>query len=804
MGHQTHSVDPDKGVTDTTYNAVGAITSVTDARGSTLTYAYDEIGRKTAVYAGAAAPANQLASWSYDRLLKGVPDGSVRYVGGANGAKYATETTSFDAGYRPTGTRVSIPAVEGALAGTYDASSVFEPIEGLPYSSTRPAIGDLSAETVYYAHNGGGGLVSVGGLADYVNWTEYDPFGRPRRITYGDVPKQVAFTRVYDDATGRVLRSLLDKQTATTTSVDATTYTYKPSGDVTSISTSREDGSVDRQCFNYDHMQRLTQAWTDTGIVTTRPGPSVPGVGGCSTTTPSGTNVGGPVPYWQDFEYDGTGNRTKLVEHDPTGAAGTVTTYQSPTAGQAKPHTVGSAGITGPAGSSTRSWTYDAAGNTISRPAPDAGTQALTWDAEGHLASDTTTGGGLAKTSSYTYDSEGNRLIRRDPGRTTLYLGSDEVTLTIADNKVTGTRSYATPDGGPVVVREAGKLSYQAVDEHGTGTTSLDAATLATARRALKPFGEPRGTAPAPGTWAGDKGFVGGTADSATGLTHLGAREYDPGTGRFLSVDPVMDLSRSQQMHGYLYAGGNPATNSDPTGLDYCPSSECNHYDPNVIATLRYETHDEAVATVENLRRQEDALGIPRKASTVKYRPRPAAEPPAPPAAPKPPKPKKCGRFDLACKASKAIDKVTDKVKSEVQEWKDEWKHKLVNPGVGMLAAVGTAACIAAAFCGVGLFVVGASYLYVMGLEAHMAVATPEERKAGPVPFMLGTAKAEAKGIIGGTLFGRGLIGGFVRGPQEKWVPRAAKWGGKPPILSGVPRGEWRSTVAGAIKSLWS
>jgi RHS repeat-associated protein len=36
-----------------------------------------------------------------------------------------------------------------------------------------------------------------------------------------------------------------------------------------------------------------------------------------------------------------------------------------------------------------------------------------------------------------------------------------------------------------------------------------------------------------------DKGYVGGTKDTTTGLTHLGAREYDPVTGRFLSADPI-------------------------------------------------------------------------------------------------------------------------------------------------------------------------------------------------------------------------------------------------------------------------
>ncbi len=46
--------------------------------------------------------------------------------------------------------------------------------------------------------------------------------------------------------------------------------------------------------------------------------------------------------------------------------------------------------------------------------------------------------------------------------------------------------------------------------------------------------------------------------DPSTGLTHLGAREYDPTNGRFLSVDPVIDTDDPQQMNGYAYSNNNP------------------------------------------------------------------------------------------------------------------------------------------------------------------------------------------------------------------------------------------------------
>jgi hypothetical protein len=57
-------------------------------------------------------------------------------------------------------------------------------------------------------------------------------------------------------------------------------------------------------------------------------------------------------------------------------------------------------------------------------------------------------------------------------------------------------------------------------------------------------------------------------------LVHLGARDYDPGIGRFISADPVMVLTDPQQLHGYAYADNNPVTFFDPTGLVCTPDGE--------------------------------------------------------------------------------------------------------------------------------------------------------------------------------------------------------------------------------------
>ncbi|MET7621901.1 RHS repeat-associated core domain-containing protein [Streptomyces sp. NPDC005408] len=102
-------------------------------------------------------------------------------------------------------------------------------------------------------------------------------------------------------------------------------------------------------------------------------------------------------------------------------------------------------------------------------------------------------------------------------------------------------------------------------DHHGTASLAIDATTLAATKRYTTPFGAPLGTAST--AWPDDKAFLGKPADATTGLTHIGAREYDPGIGQFISVDPVLALDQHQSLNGYAYANNNPPTFSDPTGL---------------------------------------------------------------------------------------------------------------------------------------------------------------------------------------------------------------------------------------------
>jgi len=61
--------------------------------------------------------------------------------------------------------------------------------------------------------------------------------------------------------------------------------------------------------------------------------------------------------------------------------------------------------------------------------------------------------------------------------------------------------------------------------------------------------------------------YAGHRRDDESGMFYMKARWYDPGAGRFMSVDPlVRDATNPQSMNPYSYTENNPVNGIDPTG----------------------------------------------------------------------------------------------------------------------------------------------------------------------------------------------------------------------------------------------
>ncbi|MGW0827428.1 RHS repeat-associated core domain-containing protein, partial [Streptomyces sp. NPDC002845] len=308
-------------------------------------------------------------------------------------------------------------------------------------------------------------------------------------------------------------------------------------------------GAAETQCFAYDGHRRLTQAWT-------------PASQDCAAARDAGS-LSGPAPYWTSYTYNKAGQRTSETQHTTAGAAKTTYCYTD----SVQPHTLSGTSTTADCAAPDRTYTYDAAGNTTKRPG-ESDPQHLTWSPEGKLAEltegDTST--------DYLYDTDGTLLIRNtSDGERILYAGASEVHLR-ADGTMWAQRHYTTPEGETTLAvrtNESGtnKLTYLAADHHGTSHLAITADdTQDFTKRYTSPFGSDRGTPTGAQAWPDDKGFLGKTRDTTTGLTHIGAREYDPTLGQFISVDPILSLDQPQSLNGYSYANQHPTT-SDPTGM---------------------------------------------------------------------------------------------------------------------------------------------------------------------------------------------------------------------------------------------
>ncbi|WP_121159797.1 polymorphic toxin-type HINT domain-containing protein [Micromonospora pisi] len=574
LGRQISADDPDKGLTTSSYNDFGDLTSTKDDNDKTLVYTYDSLGRKTGLYENAVTTANKRATWAYDPSgAKGQLASSSRWTdSGVN--EYKVAIAGYTALYQSTGEEYTIPASETGLSGSYFFGRSYKADGSSLATQSFPNTAGLGGEQLTFTYDGVTGLpeqvqTNWPGAGQYVTNTDWTAFGELAFVQYQQTAQNfLQRSFVYEDSTRRLHSAKANRQIAPQLLADVN-YEYDEAGNITKIADTPAGGTADTQCFGYDYQRRLTEAWTPSG-------------GNCGTA-PTVAGLGGPAPYWHSWTFDevgkSIGNRVTETKH---AATNTVSTYKYPAAGADRPHAATQVVTTG-TGAGTKNYTFDDTGNTTCRPNPTAvnntcppgtGSQKLTWDVEGRL--DTLVDG--ATTNKYVYGADGNRLIARDGTGKTLYLPGMEVHYTTSGGSTTATRYYS--HAGQVIGSRAPgtDITWVIGDQQGTQQLAVKSGDQAITQRRQTPYGGPRGTNP---VWPTPKGFVGGDNDP-TGLVHLGAREYDPGTGRFISLDPIIDYTDPQQMQGYSYASNTPVTMSDPDGLmpliTETPQGDAQHY----------------------------------------------------------------------------------------------------------------------------------------------------------------------------------------------------------------------------------
>lgn len=574
LGELTSQSDPTAGkATNMLYDADGNLVQSEDSRGDYLSYSYDKLGRETGEFAttlAAQSGSTPMISWVYDDSNSAVanmtyPKGHLTTVTvNQGGQAYSLQYKGFNKFGGSTGETYTLGSGAGQLAGSYKYLHSYSTTTGLLLGTSYTAEADnaLPSETISYGYSSTGGvneLSSVSSaLGSYATDTSYDGYSRVSQLQMGTGVDASTENLTYDTHSGRLRQNQVINSSTTNDNVDEVSYTYDTSGNVTSETDERSGSTAEEetQCFDYDSLQRLTTAYTSTAGCSTAPS--------SSNDTMVGDALGSASTYWESWNYNNEGDRTGQDVHNLTDSADDVLTgytYGS-TGSSTQAHTLASTATTvnGLRTAST-SYQYDSAGDMKSRTTAATGTQTLSWNNAGQLTgvSSTTKGG-----SSYVYNADGGLLVQADGTTTTVYLENEELSYNSATGTYSADRFYSLPGGGTAVRTGAGNAySYQFSDQHGTNDLTLDFTAQDATWRQFDPYGDNRGTAAA---WLDNRGFLNDPNDSATGLTDVGARWYDPTTGEFISLDPLLESYDVLALGGYAYTDDNPVGEIDQSG----------------------------------------------------------------------------------------------------------------------------------------------------------------------------------------------------------------------------------------------
>lgn len=209
-----------------------------------------------------------------------------------------------------------------------------------------------------------------------------------------------------------------------------------------------------------------------------------------------------------------------------------------------------------PTGTIARTFTYDAQGNILVN-----GASTNTFDRANRLT-------GVVGKETYLYDGHGRRaqITRTSDGKVSypMYLLNGQL-LMEEDQRSGKTTDYVYLNGSLVAKRAAsiGTTSWGTTYIHtdALGSPVTETGITGTVYRVERytPYGEPTD-----GGYDSGPGFTGHVTDSATGLSYMQQRYYDPVIGRFLSADPV--AANPISFNRYWYANSNPYRFKDPDG----------------------------------------------------------------------------------------------------------------------------------------------------------------------------------------------------------------------------------------------
>ncbi len=582
-GELVTQADASSNPTDFAYDGNGNRTSVTDALGRVTAHEYDPLNRlkRSVQDVGGIGAESQFKYDALDNLVevtdpKGLKTSYVRNAFGEvvtqnspdtgqtsftydaagnvatrTDARGVTARYAYDALGRTTGVTFGDPTAD--IQYIYDQPSTFC-AEGERAGAGRLASMIDSSGRTDYCYSAMGDLVrrvqAVEGQALMLRYA-YDAFGRLQSMTYPDgslvdygydALGQVGSVGVtpaggarevllqgaqslpfgpqksWTFGNGRRLDRSYDLDYRPQTISDGrdglnVAFGFDPVGNITSLTDHQQQDQ--RVTLNYDALGRLTAFRDDQ----------------------SGAAI-------EQYSYDATGNRLSF-----SNSAG-LQAYGYPL----DSHRLAS--VDGVAR------TYDAMGNTLSI----GDDWQYAYDLAGRLGSATRAGSAQA---SYRHNAAGQRVLHQSGAERTFHLYG-EMGEWLGAYDVTGasTQQVVWLGSKPIGLIQTGKVLYVEADH------------LDSPRAVIEPerdaevwswslLGEAFGASP-PSTDLGDTSqvfdlrFPGQRLEAGSGMYYNYFRDYDPHSGRYLQSDPI-GLRASMSTYGY--AGSNPFSWSDPSGL---------------------------------------------------------------------------------------------------------------------------------------------------------------------------------------------------------------------------------------------
>ncbi|MEU7283054.1 RHS repeat-associated core domain-containing protein [Streptomyces sp. NPDC045431] len=490
------------------------------------------------------------------------------------------KVTSFTYDAKGNLSKVTPPAPLGAVTYTYDALGRVETvtdgrgIKSVYVYDTRDRVTKVSSTntTVTYTYDGDGNLTSRTDATGTTVWT-FDKLNREatRTLQHG-AQTVLAYTPGgevdhYTDPNGK------------------TDYTWDAAGRLDFLI----DPAGKKTDFDYDNNDKRTKTVYPGGTTQTvtldqssRP-KAVKTTSGTTTlvdlaytygytsgtTAKDGTKIrtrtDNAAKLTTSYTYDSQGRLSYAKEADTAGVrkaswlycydkAGNLTHYDSTAATCPTTPTYGynDASQLISAGGSTTGWSYDKSGNELAGdPTSGYARSGETWSDHSQLKTITT--GGTARDASHAGTDNSERTKLGDTWFHHTALG-----LTGTTTAGTDTGFVREPAGTLNSMRTGGKSYYYLTDATGNVLGLVDETGARTHTYAYNPTGRARTTTE---TIPQPYRFAGAYADP-TGLYKMGARYYDPNTGRFTQPDPS-----GQETNPYLYAAGDPVNRTDPTGL---------------------------------------------------------------------------------------------------------------------------------------------------------------------------------------------------------------------------------------------